>query len=310
MTRHASIDIGTNSTRLLVADVVDQKIETLFYAERLTKLGSGLQPDGHVSEDAQTRVLDVLTEFQEKLRDFQVHQVQVFATSATRDAQNRTLFLEKIKQRTGWECRVLSGEEEAKLSFLGVISDLQVSGDYVVCDVGGGSSECIFARNSEMQRVASLNIGSNRMTRQFLLSDPPTREQIKATREFIRESLSDFELGSAKIEQIVAVGGTASTLALMDARSSIKTPYQAHFYKLQYDGLENWINELSRKTVKERQSIIGLNPQRADVILGGALIFAEILTYMQQTSMIVSLRDLLFGIFLEKDDDGNSRETL
>ncbi len=295
----ASIDIGTNSTRLLIADVKqDAHITLIEHHERLTKLGHGLSDDQVLDDAAMDRVIAALMEFNGVISGYDIDDVRVFATSATRDAKNQSDFLDRIRQKNGLSVRVLSGDEEARLSCLGVMSDLHTQ-NFIVCDVGGGSTEFISVKNREIHGFKSINIGSRRLTRQFLQTDPPRTDEIRALREFVRQSMREHLHDLDLKREVIAVGGTSAALALMDAEISIRESYQAHHYHLSSYGLEKIILSLMEKTVAERQSIIGLHPKRADVILGGALIFAEILKFMECDKLVVSLRDLMFGVFLE-----------
>lgn len=295
----ASIDIGTNSTRLLIADVKENaNINMIEHHERLTKLGHGLSEDQILDDAAIDRVVAALVEFNGVINGYDIDDVRVIATSATRDANNRSDFLDRIRQKTGLSVRVLSGDEEAKLSCLGVLSDLHTQ-NLIVCDVGGGSTEFISVKHREIQGYKSIDIGSRRLTRQFLQADPPRIDEIRAFREFVRHAMREQLHGLDLKREVIAVGGTSAALALMDAEISIRESYHAHHYHLSSFGLEKIIFNLMEKTVEERQDIVGLHPKRADVILGGALIFAEILKFMECGKMIVSLRDLMFGVFLE-----------
>jgi len=293
----ASIDIGTNSTRLLVVDCSPDKIlAPVEHYEYLTKLGAGLDAEKNLSGDAMQRVIDALLDYRRIIAGHKISDIRLFATSATRDARNRGDFISLIKQQTGFDCRVLSGDEEARLSFLGVVSDLKVAGPFLVCDVGGGSSEFIFAHDKEIIFCKSLNMGSGRLHRDFLRHDPPTKKEVHQAMQFIALQLQRVQ---AKPERIIAVGGTAAALALMDAAAPFDTPDAAHHYQLANNRLQKLTNKLMQQTIENRKTLVGLNPQRADIILGGALIYSGTLKSLGASSMMTSLRDLMFGIFLE-----------
>ncbi|MBN1483035.1 Ppx/GppA family phosphatase [candidate division KSB1 bacterium] len=296
----ASIDIGTNSTRLLIVDMrQDGTLNPVEHHERITKLGEGLSENNELQSNAIDRVLAALVEYQQVIHDYEIDDIRLLATSATRDAQNRDIFLQHITKKTGLDCRVLSGDEEAYLSFLGVLSDYKGE-NFIVCDVGGGSSEIIIAAAKKLQFAKSLNIGSSRMTQKFLHSDPPLKSQVSALGGFVQVELHTNFLSADMQREIVAVGGTAASLALIDSSTSEHMSYKVHHYALTSNRLEKIITELAEKNIDSRRSIIGLHPKRADVILAGALIFAEIMQFCQQDCMTISLRDLLFGVFLEE----------
>ena len=297
----ASIDIGTNSTRLLVVDVrADGTLNPLEQHERITKLGEGVSLHGDLHPEAMNRVIAALVEYQRVIRDYDVDETHVLATSATRDARNREAFLQKIQSQTGWTCRVLSGQEEAYLSFLGVISDFECK-DFLVCDVGGGSSEFIRSAKRQIALVKSINIGSRCLTRQFLHSNPTQPQEIANLELFVESELKSNLRSDGGIEKIVAVGGTAATLALIDAAWPEQQAHKVHHYELMAENLEEIITDLSEKSIEQRRGIIGLHPQRADIILAGTLIFQEIMKYFNKEMITVSLRDLMFGVFVEKN---------
>jgi exopolyphosphatase/guanosine-5'-triphosphate,3'-diphosphate pyrophosphatase len=297
MSLKASIDIGTNSTRLLVVEVAPHdQLSPLLHRERLTKLGTGLNRENELSREAMLRVIEALQEYRRIIEKESIKDVRVFATSATRDARNREEFLSQITTQTGFNCRVLSGEEEARLSFLGVTSDLAIEKQILVCDVGGGSTEFISTQGAMILSSQSLNIGSGRLTRQFLLDEKIDDEILNKASGVVAEHLKSV---NSKPSQIVGVGGTAAALALMDSNTPYKSPKAAHHYRFKKDRLEKIVHSLATSSLVERQKIIGLHPERADVMLGGALIYLEILKYFTIDSVITSLRDLMFGIFLE-----------
>ena len=179
MIRKASIDIGTNSTRLLITDIdSSSNFFPILTKERITRLGNGLDDSLRLSFKAMQRVLIVLKDYLDLCKNYNVTDIVIFATSATRDAVNRDEFVGKIERETGTVCRILSGDEEAFLSFQGVISDFRFDEDFLVCDIGGGSSEFIFGREGVLIDKKSLNIGSRRMMRKFLHSDPVKMKEI------------------------------------------------------------------------------------------------------------------------------------
>jgi exopolyphosphatase/guanosine-5'-triphosphate,3'-diphosphate pyrophosphatase len=297
----ASIDIGTNSTRLLIVDVKkDGALNPVEHHERITKLGGGMSPHRDLHPEAMNRVIAALNEYQNVIRDYDIQATHVLATSATRDARNRGALIQKIHAETGWDCRVLSGQEEAQLSFLGVISDFECE-NLLVCDVGGGSSEFIRSQKRDIVFAKSIDIGSGRLTRRFLHADPAQPQQVAELELFVQSAIKSNLKRDGKIEKLVAVGGTAATLALIDAGRPEQQAHKVHHYELAADKLTKIIADLSEKSIEQRRGIIGLHPRRADVILGGALIFQEILKYLQMESITVSLRDLMFGVFVEKN---------
>lgn len=293
----AAVDIGTNSTRLLIAALVDGRLTPLDYQERLTRLGEGLQADGRLDEAAMTRVIDALRAYRETIvRLGAGKDVRLFATSATRDAANRDPFLQKIEAQTGWRVRVLSGDEEARLTFAGIADDLAPQEHALICDVGGGSTELIFTDGRKMMHAVSIDVGSSRMTRRFLHGDPPTSGEVEALRAFVRAHLPMAAGG----ETMVASGGTAFTLALMDLRQPITQPWAAHGHRLTQTKLGRLTERLTAATQAQRRKMVGLHPQRAEVMAAGAIIYQEIMAHFHQSLMRVSLKDILFGVLKEE----------
>lgn len=300
METKAAIDIGTNSCRLLVADIsTSGKILPLQYQERLTKLGAGLQKDKTLTLEARQRVFQALKEFIQIIQFYNVNDIVLFATSATRDASNQSEFIDQMRTESKLDCRILTGHEEALLSFYGVISDIYIKSTFLVCDVGGGSTEFIFAKGQDIQSSKSINFGSGRATRTYLLSDPVRNRELEDCRQSIKSILeSEFTIQQSP-ERIICVGGSAATLALIDRKESTQSPEKAHHYDLYELKLKKIVNLLAKKSNAQRKFIVGLNPERADVILGGAVIIEEIIKYFGLDKVTISLRDLLFGILLE-----------
>ncbi len=300
MIRKASIDIGTNSTRLLITDIDSSgNFIPILTKERITRLGDGFDASLHLSREAMHRVLLALREYLELCQKFAVIDIIIFATSATRDAVNRDEFVGKIFQETAHECQILSGDEEATLSFLGVISDYRLNGNFLVCDIGGGSTEFIFGTGKHLIGRKSLNIGSRRMTREFLSSDPVGTNEISRLKNFVMDELEKALQNSPSVTACLGVGGTVTSLAMMDKSIDTSEPEKAHRVDLSYSHLLQIIEGLEGKKIYERQKIIGLHPERADVILAGALIVERIMNFYNLSKITTSLRDLLFGIFVE-----------
>lgn len=295
----ASIDIGTNSTRLLITHINnEQTFKPLLMQERMTRLGDGVNASGFLSSEAMGRVYAALEEYLAFCDQYQVSEIRAMATSATRDAANRDIFLNEIKNRTGLEVRVLSGDEEAFYSFQGVISDLDPDGPYLVCDIGGGSTEFIFAAGKEMLARQSLNVGSLRMTELYVNCNPSTVNESEQIRSRIRQEIqqADFDF---RPESAIFVGGTATTLAMMAAQLEIEEAEKAHRLRISSSEVEEQVSRLQKLTIEERKKLTGLLPERAPVILTGALIVESVLNYFRLREMTVSIRDLLFGILLD-----------
>ena len=291
--------MGTNSTRLLIAEQhADGSLDPVEMHDRITRLGLGFDASGNLALDAMQRVIDAILFYKTRLAMHNISEPVIFATSATRDAANAKVFLAEIKRQTGYTPRVLSGDQEARYSFLGAASDFSIPGKGLVIDIGGGSTEFIYSNQGRIVVANSLNIGSRRLTTRFLHHDPVTDTERKEMIAYIQNTLRN-ELPSFAPETVISVGGTACTLALMDQATDYHNFEKAHQYRLKTENLQNILNALSVKSIKERQSIKGLEPGRCDVILTGATIMYETLQFFGLPSAYTSLRDLMFGVLLE-----------
>jgi len=292
--RKAAIDIGTNSTRLLIADQDQEgRLYPVRAEERITRLGQGVGQKGVLTKQGVDRVLAAIEEYSALARQLEVTEFRLFATSAARDAPNRRRFARRIRDATGLEVAILSGEEEARLACLGAISDLPRGRGYTICDIGGGSTEFIFAGDEGVIWQKSLDIGSRRLNAE---TDPS--ELASRLRRELQIGLEGSPAGSEPFDCIL-VGGTATTLALMDARIGIEHASEIHHHTLTRARLNRVIERLRGATVDQRKGFIGLHPDRADVILTGSVIVRAVFDYLAKDSAMVSLRDGLYGILLE-----------
>ena len=259
---------------------------------------------GSLSAEAMKRVVDALLEYQRIGRGEAVGDFTVFATSATREAKNQGQFLQLIEKESGFVCRVLTGDEEAVYSYLGVISDLPVHDRILVADIGGGSTELILGEGVNILCQSSINIGSRRFHNRFLKSDPVTHDEIERLKRQLTKELSaipsDFD---RQAQTGVAVGGTATTVGMMAGRIPVAKASSVHHYVLKRGQVNAIVDELARRNIAWRKTMIGLNPDRADVILAGAMIFQGIFERFGFAEMVISLRDLLFGVLLDSFDD-------
>lgn len=301
MVNISSIDIGTNSTRLLIAEKKENcSLEPLIMEERMTQLGKGLKKQGNLSSEAIKRVSEALKEYMDIITSYQGGLPSVVATSAARQAANPDTFIKTVEAITDSSCKVISGEEEASLSFMGVMSDLHRSHKNVIIgDAGGGSTELIFVKDGSVLSKISLEIGSRRFTETFFQHDPVTDVEIN---DFIAHTETILKNGcpSSRTSQAtcIMVGGTATTLAMMDIGSAVFNYEEVHLYELSLNSISGMVKTLSAKTVQERKEMVGLHPQRADVILAGALIIESILKHLSLSSCRISVRDLLFGALI------------
>lgn len=298
--RRAAVDIGTNSTRLLIADIGENRdITPVYYLEELTRLGAGFQPDGTLDAAAVQRVTSAVRSFIATAEQMGARHVRLFATSAVRDAANRKEVVEEIQQQSGTFCRVLTGKEEAQLTFLGAASSVAYCGKWLLCDVGGGSTEFIAAEGARMVEAVSLQLGSNRETRSFLHSDPPTQNEQIDLQRHVRSVLHTLKL--LTVDRLVASGGTAFTAAALCANSNLDDPFELEGQDISRRELDELIFQIVQKPLSERRAMPGLPPERAEVLPAGLLIYREIMDFFGARKLKITLRDVLFGAVLEKE---------
>ena len=275
MTRVAAVDLGTNSTRLLVADVEDGRVDEVVRRSIVTRLGESVDARRRLLPVPIARVRNALTDFRRELEALGAERTLAVATSAVRDADNGEAFLGEVEWSYGFATRLLSGEEEADLTRRGLGA---VDVGTLVLDVGGGSTELITDSFS-----TSLDVGSVRLTERFLHSDPPTPGELSAAARAVRDLLPPLAAVRA-----VGVAGTVAQLALL-----------AGTHELRLVTIEGLLDGLASQSLDERRRIRNLDPKRAPVIVGGTLIVREVLRWYELTRIRFSVRDLLDGAALE-----------
>ena len=299
----ASIDIGTNSVLLLIAEQTELGLQVHEEVQRLPRLGAMVDSNGDLARQSIDRVLEVLTEYAEIIQtygDGVLKKTRVTATSAVRDAANKNEFLSLIKEIIGFEIQILSGEEEAKYTYLGAISQTKVeSNSILVVDIGGGSTELAMGDSSQWLRGISVDMGCVRFNERYLIHNPPYQEEIGECRRSIEALLESTKLRFPSDTRVVAVSGTATSLAVIDQQLF---PYQLsriNNYRLNTDKLAKIIEIFSLHTYEQ---LIELHPEvmqgRADVFLAGLLILEGVLRYASIEEFIVSSGGIRHGILL------------
>ena len=277
MTRVAAVDLGTNSVRLLVADVADGNLEELHRETRIVRLGEGVDERRVLLPAAVARASDALADYRNTARRLGAERILLVATSAVRDAQNGAAFLRELETSFGFATRLLSGDEEAELTRRGVARP-----EALVVDLGGGSTELVGPGIR-----TSLDVGSVRLTERYLRSDPPTTVQLAAAAAFVRSLLPDFVF-----RETLGVAGTFTTLAALELGGYDSA--LTHGFRLRRAAVERWVERLAAVPVA-RRVFPGLEPARAPVIVGGALIVRELMLHAGLEEIEVSERDLLDG---------------
>jgi exopolyphosphatase/guanosine-5'-triphosphate,3'-diphosphate pyrophosphatase len=303
--RIAVVDLGTNSTRLLVAEVHDGRVAELDRRTTVTRLGEGVEATGRLSEAAVARVCEALAVYREVLDRLGADQVVGVATSAMRDAENGPAFREEIRDRFGIDARTISGDEEARLTFLGATSDRQAGADTLVIDIGGGSTEYVTGRaGSDPGFHTSTRMGSVRHTERHLHDDPPTADQMASLAEDARAIVSQEVPGEVRerVEEGIAVAGTATTLAAIAQELDPYDPEKVHGYRLGRGTCERIVAQLAALTVDARRRVTGLHPDRAPSIVAGADILLESRRSFDLDEIEVSEADILHGAALAGSD--------
>jgi exopolyphosphatase/guanosine-5'-triphosphate,3'-diphosphate pyrophosphatase len=299
VSRVAVVDLGTNSTRLLVADVENGRMLEVERRITITRLGEGVDADRVLLADAIARVTACLTSYREIVDRLGIERTLAYATSAVRDAMNRDRFLAEVEAGFGFETRLLSGDEEALFSFRGATLGRDLDGPTVVIDVGGGSTEIVLGGGNELFFSTSLDIGCVRLAERFASCDTIGACDREALVVFVRSLL----LERVPYEPLPALGigtaGTVTTLATLHAGLPEEDPEVLHGYLLPAPWITHEAARLAATPVQELRRRPGIAPERAPVIAAGALALAEIVGYFELEQLEVSEWDILHGVALE-----------
>ena len=301
MTRVAAIDVGTNSTRLLVAEELPTGFRSLDRRMTITRLGQDVDRRRVLSPEALKRTLATIADYAAMCGEYGVTKLRVTGTSAVRDAHNKETFFEGVRKLTGSAPELLTGEEEARATFVGALSDLDDDDSSVlVVDIGGGSTELIVGRR-EPDRIVSLDIGCVRMLEKHLHSDPPTAEEIEALRAQVTEALVDARrtLDVPSGARMIGVAGTVTQLATLKAGVPVYDPDVNHHSVLSHGDVRRLARRLASLPYEKRKRVKGLEPGRVDVIVAGALILQCVMEVFDAAEVLVSEKDILDGLVLE-----------
>ena len=303
MRRFAGIDIGTLTCRLLIADlVVGHSLKELRSERRILRLGEGVDQTKRLSPVAMDRVIQCLQEWRNVINGYHVEASSVVATSAVRDAANRDEFLDRVKQEAGFEVEVISGEEEARRTLLGIRSGLPAGvTDILALDIGGGSTEFILDRLSQNPIVRSIDIGVVRLCERLLRHDPPTDEEVRQAHEWVtRETRAAIaDMGDYRQATFVGTAGTVTSLAAMAQRLPTYEPARIHNYTLRLDSIRELEHTLLSRSRAERIGLPGLEKNREEVIAAGAVIIRTIMETLGQSACLVSDLGLREGVLID-----------
>jgi exopolyphosphatase/guanosine-5'-triphosphate,3'-diphosphate pyrophosphatase len=293
--RVAAIDQGTNTTRLLVADVEDGRVDEVEARTEITRLGEGVDSRRRLLPVPIARTRNVLSDYRRRLESHGAERTLLVATSAVRDAENGEAFLGEIEWSYGFSTRLVDGDTEAELTFRGVTSDRGIDGPTLVIDIGGGSTELVVAGPDGVSSRQSLDIGSVRLTERFLPSDPPSAEELDACAAHVRELLPE----RLEVEDAIGVAGTITSLAAIELGLDAHDQDRVHGHRLTLEAIRRTVDRLAAMPLADRAQIGGLHPDRAPVIVAGGIIVRETLDRLGLDGLTVSERDILHGIALE-----------
>jgi exopolyphosphatase/guanosine-5'-triphosphate,3'-diphosphate pyrophosphatase len=305
--RIAAIDIGTVTTRLLVADVSAGEVSERARRSAITQLGAGWTATGVLSEEGMSRVVETVAAYLAEAHELGATKLVAVATSASRDATNSADFLNRLGE-VGLHPEIISGAREAQLTFLGATYGLEAERVLVV-DVGGGSTELVLGSAGRDERgrtravveaARSVDVGSRRVTELFLRSDPPAKREMEAAVAWAADELRPYFGGlKERPRDMIAVAGTATSMAAIELALDPYDPERVHGHRIDGPVLADTLERLASLTLEERRQVVGLEPARAGVIVGGAVILQAVLALAGLSSTLVSERDILYGMVLD-----------
>ena len=297
--RVASVDLGTNSIRLLVTDVDDGRLDDVVRRQKITRLGEGVDERKRLLPAPIARARNVLVDFRREIEDLGAERTLLVATSAVRDAENGEAFLGEIEWSYGFATRLLSGDEEAQLTFRGAAVGRDLAEETLLVDIGGGSTEFVVGDPDGLRFHESVDFGSVRLTERFLHTDPPTADELDACVHAARELLAERIPGDLRPRTAIGVAGTITSIAALDRGLEDYDPEQVHGHRLSRAGIAAQFDRLAALPLAERRQVPALDPDRAPVIVAGALILQEALQRFGLDGIEASEHDLLDGAALE-----------
>jgi exopolyphosphatase / guanosine-5'-triphosphate,3'-diphosphate pyrophosphatase len=302
MMRLASIDIGTNTILMLVADVHhDGSLEVVKDEHFIGRLGKGVDEHGVIQKETFQRVQDILSRLKDIADSLSIHRISACGTSALRDAKNRQEFIDFIKEKLGIDIQILTGKEEAELTYLGAVSDYLPnanSENYAVLDIGGGSTEMVIGSGAHVTSSSSMDIGSVRLTERILKRNPPIDIALENAAVLVRNHLQNiYPLSSTT--KMIGVAGTLTTLAALDLRIPEFDRNLVNRHTLTIEAIDRIFLELRPLTLDQLRRYPQIHPSRADILLAGIIILRETLRKVNLSKITVSDRGLRYGIVIK-----------
>jgi exopolyphosphatase/guanosine-5'-triphosphate,3'-diphosphate pyrophosphatase len=293
--------MGTNSTRLLVADVDDGRVRELERRSTVTRLGRGVDTSGQLSAEAIEDVCAVVESYIAIYESLGVERVRAIATSAVRDASNGAMFQAELRERFALDAEILDGAEEARLTYVGAYAERPPATKTMVVDIGGGSTELVIGDGPEVGFYASLQAGTVRHTERHITHDPPGAAELEElaldVRGLIDEALEGAALAQASFG--IGVAGTPTSLAAIDQALEPYDPDLVHGYRMSLEAVQRMLSQLASKPLTERMQVPGLHEGRAPTIVAGVIILIQVMRAFGLTEIEASEHDILWGAALE-----------
>jgi len=300
MDKYAILDIGTNSIKFFLFSIKNGKSTTIIDTNNISRLGEGLLKTGIISDEAMDRNIEALREFIKSAENENVKKITAVGTMCLRTAKNSDVFLAKAKDELGLAIKVIPGKEEARLSYLAVLSTIgNTDKNVVVFDTGGGSTEFIFGKGTNLNNRISLNLGAVHPTEEFLISDPVTDDEVKKMQDHMMAFFSK-KITDKRADHLIGIGGTVTSMGAVMHKMVKYDPKIIQGSQMSLEEVKKQISLYKNKTIKERKQIPGLQPKRADVILAGAGIINTIMELFDISSFTISDRGLRHGLMFDK----------
>ena len=296
--RVAVIDVGTNSARLLVADVAGGRVSPVERRTTVTRLGRGVDLCGRLSAEAIEEACVAIGGYVATVEELGAESVDAIATSAVRDAENGSAFVAELRERFALSARVLDGEEEARLTYLGATSEQPPSEPTLVVDIGGGSTELIVGSGTEISFHTSLQVGVVRHSERHIGSDPPTAVELEALAADVRGLIEGAVGDGVEAGAGIAVAGTPTSLAAIELGLEPYDPARVHGHVLQLPSIQRMLSQLASTPLARRVEIPGLHPDRAPTVVAGVVILVETMRAFGLERIEVSEHDILYGAAL------------
>jgi exopolyphosphatase/guanosine-5'-triphosphate,3'-diphosphate pyrophosphatase len=300
--RVAVIDIGSNSTRLFIADVEDGHVTPIERRSTVTRLGRGVDLSGRLAAEAIEATCAAVDPYVATLQEMGAERVDAIATSAVRDAANGSAFVAELRERFALSARVLDGEEEARLTYLGATSEHFPDEPTVVIDIGGGSTELIVGEGQTIDWHVSLQAGVVRHTERHLVSDPPTPVELEALATDLRGLIEKAMLEAPAATAGIAVAGTPTSLAAIELELDPYDPKRVHGHVLELPSIQRMLSRLASAPLSQRTEIRGLHADRAPTIVAGVVTLVEVMRAFDLERLTVSEHDILYGAAIALSD--------